>query len=281
MNSAKFSNTQLRIFSAIVMVVLVLIAVMLGKYWMLGLCLLVGALCIDEALFQFSRLPRNHNKYFITLGIYSIFFIVMNFVDSFDLSRRMFLTLGILMHLALVFYLFKFPLKDKILKKKNDENPTFIAYLVMVPLLSFGIYFEGDMWKQNLAMLLIVTFTMDTGAWFFGKNFGKHKLYPEVSPKKTVEGFVGGFLVSGLFGTLFWKVFFNDFQWYYFIIFALAGIMSQVGDLVQSKIKREFEIKDSSNLIPGHGGVYDRIDSLIFLSPFFALIVKYLGSNLT
>lgn len=281
MSLAKFSNTQLRIISALVMVILVVVAVMLGKMWMLGLCLLVGALCIDEALHQFSGLPRNHKKYFITLIVYTSFFIVMNFIDSFDLSRRMFLTLGILVHLSLIFYLFKFPLKEKVLKKKNDEFPTTVAYLIMIPLFSFGIYFEGEMWKQNLAMLLIVTFTMDTGAWFFGKNFGKHKLYPEVSPKKTIEGFIGGFLVSGLFGTLFWHLFFNDFRWYYFAIFALAGIVSQIGDLVQSKIKREFEIKDSSNLIPGHGGVYDRIDSLIFLSPFFALIVKYLGSNLT
>ncbi len=280
MNLSKFSNTQLRIFSALVMVFLVFAAVMLGKFWTLALCLLVGALCIDEALFQFSGLSRNHKKYFITLGIYTVFFLVMNFIESFDLSRRMFLGLGVLVHLALIFYLFKFPLKDKVLRKKNDEYPTFIAYLIMVPLFSFGIYFEGEMWKQNLAMLLIVTFTMDTGAWFFGKNFGKHKLYPEVSPKKTIEGFVGGVVVSGFLGTFFWKLFFSDFKWYYFVVFALAGIMSQVGDLVQSKIKREFEIKDSSNLIPGHGGVYDRIDSLIFLSPFFALIVKYLGSNL-
>ena len=61
----------------------------------------------------------------------------------------------------------------------------------------------------------------------------------------------------------------------------MCGAMSQVGDLIQSKIKREFEIKDSSNLIPGHGGVYDRIDSLIFLSPFFVIVVKYLGQQIS
>jgi phosphatidate cytidylyltransferase len=62
------------------------------------------------------------------------------------------------------------------------------------------------------------------------------------------------------------------------MVFAVCAAISQAGDLVQSKIKREFGIKDSSNLIPGHGGVYDRIDSLIFLAPFFAVVVKYLGT---
>ncbi len=118
---------------------------------------------------------------------------------------------------------------------------------------------------------------MDTGAWFFGKNFGKNKLWPAVSPKKTVEGLIGGMIVAAVCSTVFWNAAFPVFHWYYALIFAFCGLISQVGDLVQSKLKREFEIKDSSNLIPGHGGVYDRIDSLIFLSPFFVIVVKYLG----
>ncbi len=274
------SNTRLRILSALVMVILVTVAVILGKFWMLGLCLLVGLLCIDEALNQFSGLPRKSAKYYSILGSFLVFFVMFNFFEKFYFSRRFFVVSGIFLHFFLIFYLFRFPLKEKFMKNKSNLYPGLVAYLIMIPLFSIGIFFEGEGWKENLALLLIVTFSMDTGAWFFGKNFGKHKLYPEVSPKKTVEGFVGGFLVSGVMGSILWNFFFHDFKWYYFIIFSLAGIISQIGDLVQSKIKREFEIKDSSNLIPGHGGVYDRIDSLIFLSPFFALVVKYLGNSI-
>ena len=165
------------------------------------------------------------------------------------------------------------------MKKSIKRNPGLLCMITILPLLSFGIHFETVYWRQILALLLIVTFSMDTGAWFVGKNFGKHKLWPEVSPKKTIEGLIGGVLISAVFGTVAWYFMLQDYEWKYSVIFALCGVLSQVGDLVQSKIKREFAIKDSSNLIPGHGGIYDRIDSLIFLSPFFAIVVKYLGRH--
>ena len=180
----------------------------------------------------------------------------------------------------LIYYLFKIPLQDGFMKKSKSKSPGLLSILVILPLLSFGVHFETAYWREVLGVLLIVTFSMDTGAWFFGKNFGKRKLWPEVSPKKTIEGFAGGVMTSSLLGSMAWYVFFHDFLWYYSVIFALCGVFSQVGDLIQSKIKREFQIKDSSNLIPGHGGIYDRIDSLIFLSPFFVIVVKYLGRHL-
>jgi phosphatidate cytidylyltransferase len=148
--------------------------------------------------------------------------------------------------------------------------------IAILPFISIGVFFETQDWKIVLMILLLVTFSMDTAAWFFGKNFGKRKLWPEVSPKKTIEGFWGGVITSAFVGTISWWIFFNQIKLYYFIVFAACAAISQAGDLVQSKIKREFGIKDSSNLIPGHGGVYDRIDSLIFLAPFFAVVVKCL-----
>jgi phosphatidate cytidylyltransferase len=191
--------------------------------------------------------------------------------------RGFFTIAAIFLNLFLVYYLFKIPLRDGFIKKWTIKNPGLLSIVAILPFLSFGIHFETDFWRQVLGILLIVTFSMDTGAWFFGKNFGKRKLWPEVSPKKTVEGLIGGMLVSASLGSLCWFYLFKSYQWNYSVIFAACGATSQIGDLVQSKIKREFGIKDSSNLIPGHGGIYDRIDSLIFLSPFFVIVVKYLG----
>jgi phosphatidate cytidylyltransferase len=116
----------------------------------------------------------------------------------------------------------------------------------------------------------------DTGAWFFGKNFGKHKLWPSVSPKKTVEGFVGGLITSSLCGLLYWHLFLGKISWGLWLFFILVGICAQVGDLIQSKFKRQFNIKDSSNIIPGHGGVYDRVDSLLFVIPLFAAALGHI-----
>ncbi len=270
------SNTKARIISALVMAFLVILAVILGKWTTLATVLIVGLLCLDELLINFSKLNRRDFSYKYVMGFFGIFYIAVNGMQG-QLSLNFFTMASLLLNLFLIYYLFRIPLNDTFMKKSTQKNPVIIALFIILPLLSFGIHFLGEMWRQILAVLLIVTYGMDTGAWFFGKNFGKNKLWPAVSPKKTVEGLFGGMFVAGLAGALMWKGLFGELKWYYSVIFALCGAISQLGDLIQSKLKREFEIKDSSNLIPGHGGVYDRIDSLIFLSPFFVFVVKYLG----
>ena len=242
--------------------------------------MVVGILCIDELLINFAQIKRQDFIYKYVIVFFSLFFIAVNAFHA-RLSLGLFTFAALLLNLFLIYYLFKIPKENFFMKKSAAKNPGIIASFVVLPVLSFGIHFQSDYWKEILGMLLIVTYTMDTGAWFVGKNFGKHKLWPAVSPKKTVEGFVGGLVIAAMCGSLAWWYFFDEFRWYYSAIFAFCGVISQVGDLAQSKLKREFEIKDSSNLIPGHGGVYDRIDSLIFLSPFFAIVVKCLGQQIS
>jgi len=273
------SNTKLRIISAVVMALMVVISVLLGKTATLLLCMIVGVLCIDEILVNFATLTRKSFFYRYVVGFFILFFLIINVFFQAKLSRGFFTIAALFLNSFLIYYLFKIPLEEGFMKNSAKKNPGLLSTMVFLPLISFGIFFESDFWKEVLTLLLLVTFSMDTGAWFFGKNFGKHKLWPAVSPKKTVEGFIGGIITSAIFGSLAWHFFLGDFQWYYSVIFGLCGALSQVGDLVQSKVKREFGIKDSSNLIPGHGGIYDRIDSLIFLSPFFAIVVKYLGRH--
>lgn len=274
------SNTKQRIISAIIMAILVVVCVVIGKLPTLILVMLVGILCIDELLVNFTELTRRSFHYRYIILFFILFFVAINIVFEARLSRGFFTMAALFLNIFLIFYLFKIPLQENFMKKSAAKNIGILSGIAILPLLSFGIHFETDHWRQVLSLLLIVTISMDTGAWFFGKNFGRVKLWPEVSPKKTLEGFVGGIFTSALLGSFAWHYLFNDYQWYYSVIFASCGALSQVGDLVQSKIKREFGIKDSSNLIPGHGGIYDRIDSLIFLSPFFVFVVKYLGLHL-
>ncbi|QDQ01765.1 phosphatidate cytidylyltransferase [Lysinibacillus fusiformis] len=115
---------------------------------------------------------------------------------------------------------------------------------------------------------LLVVWTTDSGAYFVGRKLGKNKLWPEISPKKTVEGFVGGIVIAVIFAIGMQAIypFANGYVSLIFITI-FASIIGQMGDLVESAIKRHFDVKDSGNILPGHGGILDRFDSLLFVVP--------------
>ncbi len=112
--------------------------------------------------------------------------------------------------------------------------------------------------------------TCDTAAYFGGKAFGKHKLAPNVSPNKTIEGFVFGFFGAVLLGLAFWWIGLVSLEMG-LVIGTVAGTFGQVGDLVESSMKREAGVKDSGGLLPGHGGLLDRFDSLLTTAPVVAI----------
>lgn len=115
---------------------------------------------------------------------------------------------------------------------------------------------------------LLVIWMTDTGAYFVGRKIGRRKLWPEISPNKTIEGFVGGILSAVVFACLF-QVIFPIASSYLILIgvTVIASIIGQLGDLVESALKRHYDVKDSGNILPGHGGILDRFDSLLFVLP--------------
>jgi len=114
----------------------------------------------------------------------------------------------------------------------------------------------------------LVTWATDTGAYLFGVAFGRHKLMPRISPKKTIEGGVGGLLAAGLVGWLCARSLLPIVTPLAGLLLGLTtGLVAQLGDLVESMLKRDVGIKDSAELIPGHGGVLDRFDSMLFTVP--------------
>ena len=127
-----------------------------------------------------------------------------------------------------------------------------------------------------LWLLYAILWVGDTAAMGIGGWLGRHQLAPGVSPRKTVEGFLGGVVGSLCAAALvyIWK--FNHLQFLHIIVLALGcSVVGQLGDLVESMWKRSLGIKDSSNLIPGHGGVLDRFDSLLFAAPFMYVYIWY------
>lgn len=125
--------------------------------------------------------------------------------------------------------------------------------------------------------IIIATYSCDTGAYFVGSFFGKHKLCERLSPKKTIEGSVGGIVVSFILSMLFAYFFLKEVSMVMLVIASLTlPIVSQIGDLSFSSIKRYFGIKDFSNLFPGHGGILDRVDSLVYNLIYFYCLLQFI-----
>jgi len=134
------------------------------------------------------------------------------------------------------------------------------------------LFVHGDRW---VLLIMMLTFLGDTCAYFAGRFLGRHKLHPRLSPKKTWEGSFGGLAGSALALVLARLWYLPDVQWLDVIVLApVAGAIGQMGDLFESALKRSVGVKDSGTLLPGHGGILDRVDSILFAAP---VLVAYLG----
>ncbi|GAB4072564.1 phosphatidate cytidylyltransferase [Barrientosiimonas marina] len=125
----------------------------------------------------------------------------------------------------------------------------------------------------NIFYVLLVIWTTDIGAYFCGRTLGKHKLWPEISPNKTIEGAAGGVILSVIVGIVFHIVFpFSYGMITVIMVTILTSAAGQIGDLVESAYKRHYDVKDSGKILPGHGGILDRLDSLVFVLPLLHVI---------
>jgi len=157
---------------------------------------------------------------------------------------------------------------------KSKVPKAFMGLITLIPwwiALSFiRIIPNGE---YIVLFLFVLIWTADSGAYFAGRLFGKHKLLPEVSPGKTWEGFFGAIVATGLLATLtafFLKL--NTYEFFMFIMLSvLTVVISVFGDLFESMIKRQAGVKDSGTILPGHGGALDRLDSIFAAAPIFAL----------
>ena len=270
------SNNSVRIISGLILAAIVGACLYSGPNASLIAIGLIGPFVVDEIITNFYDQPRISIRYFLAQGFYALTFYFFNFYQISQSSFSFIISAGIVQNVLLMIYLFVVYRKSETLLKIFRATSWGAGLFVVIPTLclSYIVHFEN--WLKLLLGLLILNFMVDTAAYFTGKKFGKHKLWEAVSPKKTIEGFLGGVFISVLATSTFWNYFIEAVTPLTVIFFIFVACSSQVGDLVQSKLKRQFEIKDSSSLIPGHGGVYDRVDSLMFVAPFYAF---YLMAN--
>ncbi|HJZ68800.1 MAG TPA: phosphatidate cytidylyltransferase [Blastocatellia bacterium] len=135
--------------------------------------------------------------------------------------------------------------------------------------------------SKLLTMFFAMVMMTDTGAYYTGRAIGRHKLAPRVSPGKTIEGAIGGFIAAVATGFLCKLIFFREIPVTHALVLGAAiGVIGQIGDLAESMLKRGSGVKDSGNLLPGHGGMLDRIDSILFCAPLIYYYSRLFASKL-
>lgn len=254
------NETLKRALAGFIYISLFVSAALIGKYVLFSLFLILGIICLYEVqkLLIFSNILA-----YIVLIITLSSFTFLNLNDTFLFFLMLITILIKFLLLADLFFSKQIPVFNK---KKHLITllyiiPSFL-FLLLIPI-SFDNY---EPWL--LIGFLLIMWVNDSFAYLIGKHFGRNKLFERISPKKTVEGFVGGF-VFGLIVSFFianWSKNLNQYEW--MLMALIISIAGSLGDLVQSRFKRLAEVKDSGNLIPGHGGIFDRMDSTLFSSTF-------------
>lgn len=161
---------------------------------------------------------------------------------------------------------------------------TGVIYIALAVWSLWHLRTDAEMGRLTIFWLLAVVWGADTGGYAFGITFGGPKLAPKISPNKTWSGFLGGTLTAALAG---WgvvsyfrpEVGLNDAGAFVALIGAALAVVSQIGDLLESSVKRRFDVKDSGNIIPGHGGVFDRVDGLVAAAIALAVVTVSLHEN--
>lgn len=269
-----------RLASSAVLVVLALIFLILGGPVLGIVCTVLSLIAFHELTKAYHVDEKGEAKALIAVGDIGI----VLFGAVMILTKNMLWGMGavVLMFLACMFvYVFRFP-------KYHANQVMTVFFCAFYPGVLFSfLYLTRELtWGVYLVwMIFISSWICDTCAYVTGMAFGKHKLAPVLSPKKSIEGSIGGVVGSAVVGALFaWLLLLPITQkpetvWVVAVIGAAGAVISQVGDLAASAIKRDHQIKDYGKLIPGHGGIMDRFDSVLFTAPvIYYLSVLLLGA---
>ncbi len=183
---------------------------------------------------------------------------------------------SIVFSLLLLLVLRTFPRRD-VTHAVKEIAITFFGLFYVCFLLGYLLLIRGQEYGRAwIFFLFFAVWAGDTGAYYIGRHFGKHKLYPRISPKKTLEGSVGGLFCSLAVSVISRFLFFPEYNLLHMILLGGAlGIAGQIGDLSESLLKRSAGSKDSGSIFPGHGGVLDRFDSILFASPVLYYLVWF------
>ena len=259
------SNLQQRCLTGSIFIVILAVCILAGHIPFICLFSVITAMM----LYEFYKLANENQS--TSIGTYfhsaagALFFVIssgrLTFID-----KRMMLTIGS----AYLIYLF-----TSELFRKADNPVKNWAYILLgqiyitLPFILLGLLGSSyDDYNPDLILgLFILIWLNDSGAYVVGSTLGRHKLFPRVSPKKTWEGFIGGVVVAMIGGYVL-SLFMTELNIWQWIAFGgTASIFATLGDLNESLLKRTMGVKDSGNILPGHGGMLDRLDSVLLACP--------------
>ncbi|MGE5353360.1 MAG: phosphatidate cytidylyltransferase [Acidobacteriota bacterium] len=264
-------NTATRILVSVAAIPLILLACYFGGLFFLLFIAAIGA----TAFWEFSRMARNKNAFALdALGLIAVLFIITDAYFRF-MDFKMLVYLVVV--LMLIYELFR-----------NKSSAIFNLGTTLLGIFYIGLfsgamveireYFPDNYKEGGFLMISILAsiWVCDSAAFFAGSALGKHKLFPRVSPKKSWEGAVAGFLAAIIAMAVMKILLLPSLTLTDAVVIGfLVGTIGQVGDLAESLLKRDAGVKDSSNIIPGHGGIFDRFDSLLLTSPVVYLYLVY------
>ena len=242
----------------------------------LALILIFGLI----TLLEFNRLIKQKNpfSYLIFIFIFFVFGLldlIIKMPNGINEVSQIIHVISLFVLLFLTRDLFSSKSLPKLITNRYINTTFYIScgfiFLILISLNS------GSFSSNTIVGTFVLIWINDSFAYLIGSNFGRQKLFESVSPKKTVEGFLGGVFFSAVGSYFIFKCTNNlDFS-NWLIISVIISVFGTIGDLIESKYKRQANVKDSGNLMPGHGGLLDRLDSAIFVAPFIYLFLKILN----
>ncbi len=259
-----------RLISGIVLMAITIALMVYGSYplfWVIAAISVIGLFELYRAVGMEKTLPA------VVGYISSIIIDILILDDAYSYLLMWFvLTLMVLMACYVIAY-----------PKYNSEQMTMLFFGLIYVTVMLSFVFKVRFVANGILyvwLIFIGAWGSDTCAYCVGKLCGKHKLPSKLSPNKTIEGCAGGIVGAALIGFLFALAFFTkntEYWWKFAAIGGVSSVISQIGDLTASAIKRNHDIKDYGKLIPGHGGILDRFDSIIFIAPVVYYLVTFLG----
>lgn len=287
------NSFMIRFRSSVILMAVAITAMVLGSYTLFGVIALITLIGLMELyrVVGVNKMSAGFVGYFIAVLYFIYVFIkefIMTDIDIIDFTLNhsvlfkiytmsFLIIIALLLIILLAVYVLTFP-------KYNSEQITMVFFgffYVVMPLMYIFLTRQMEGGAYTVWLIFIGSWGSDTMAYVVGRKLGKTKIAPKLSPKKSLEGLIGGIVGAALIGIIYALIFKSKLDEYFsnpILVFALTGaigsVVSQIGDMAASAIKRNKGIKDYGTLIPGHGGILDRFDSVIFIAPIVYLLMN-------